>query len=57
MNDELHDLPDTAAVRDRILVVRRRGEAIICTTYGIIRSTGRYGAIDYDVIWPREDRI
>lgn len=53
MPDEIHDLPDTPTVRDRIIVVRHRPEAIVCTTYGVMRASGRYGALDYDVIWPK----
>lgn len=50
MMDEVHGLPSTTAVKDRILVVRHRPEAIVCTEYGVSRSTGKYQAIDHAVI-------
>lgn len=49
--DEVHDLPSTPTVKDRILVVRHRPEAIVCTEYGVSRSSGKYQAFDYSVIY------
>jgi hypothetical protein len=54
--DEVHDLPSTAIAKDRILVIRHRPEAIVCTTYGVSRQTGKYQAFDYDVIWNKNDK-
>lgn len=49
--DEVHDLPSTDISKDRILVVRHRPEAIVCTEYGVVRATGRYQPLDYAVIF------